>query len=123
MDQAENKRAKLGKTGELLAAEFLKSKGYRIICQNWRYKRDEIDIVAMHHQWMVFVEVKTRTGSAFGMPWESVDQRKQNAMVRAANAYITSHKIDLNVRFDIVSILQLPGQPVIIEIFENAFML
>lgn len=117
-----NKNAKLGKLGEQEAAVFLEALGYQILFRNWRSGQDEIDLIAMHKDWLIFIEVKTRSGTAFGQPWQFVDKRKRNALNRAANKFIVQNKVDCNVRFDIVSILISANQQMHIELIENAFI-
>ncbi|MBK1441115.1 YraN family protein [Parapedobacter sp. ISTM3] len=94
-----------GKNGENLAIQLLIKRGYRIRCQNWRYKNLEVDVIAEEGDVLVFIEVKTRTSAAFGMPYEFVDPAKQAKLVRAANHYIAANKYGGEIRFDIVSIL------------------
>jgi putative endonuclease len=118
-----NKGAKVGKIGENEASNYLEQLGYQILFRNWRNGKDEIDIVALHNNWVVFVEVKARTSQAFGEPWQAVNQRKQTAMIRAAEAYIAQNAVENNVRFDIVSVMVSPDSDVYIEIIENAFCL
>jgi putative endonuclease len=59
----------------------------------------------MHHEFLVIVEVKTRTGNSYGEPYTAVDIRKQRALIFAAECYLFTHHLDLEVRFDIISIL------------------
>ncbi|SEL50353.1 YraN family protein [Parapedobacter koreensis] len=94
-----------GKNGEDMAIQLLKRRGYRIRCQNWRHKNLEVDIVAEDGNILVFVEVKTRTSPAYGMPYEFVDVAKQAKLVRAANHYIATNQYGGEIRFDVVSIL------------------
>lgn len=117
----ENRASKLGILGENEAVNFLVNKGYRILHRNWRCGKDELDVVAMNEDILVFIEVKTRTGTAFGQPWESVDARKEEALYRVAAAYIEHFKIDCDVRFDIISIVVSPGMDFWIDHIENAF--
>lgn len=119
----DNSSAKLGKYGEAKALEFLKTKNFIIHECNWRYKKDEIDIVAERKGWFVFVEVKTRSGTAYGKPWEAVDERKEKAMIRAAEAYISEKNLDVNIRFDIISIVVYEDENILIEHIENAISL
>jgi len=114
-------KSETGLLGENEAALFLQNKGYEILHRNWRSGKDELDLVALFDNILVFVEVKTRTGTAFGQPWESVDERKQTALDRAAQAYIQQFNIEIDVRFDIISILVSPDKDVWIEHIENAF--
>ena len=98
---------KLGKRGELIAVDYLKSRGYKILEMNWRTKHKEIDIIALDKNEIVFIEVKTRKNNYFGDPEEAVDLKKQRFLVNAAENYIISNKIDLEARFDIISIISV----------------
>ena len=95
----------LGKKGEEMAQQFLSRKGYKIIATNWRYLKDEIDIIAHHDSFLVIVEVKTRRTNVFGEPEEAVSKKKQKFLVRAADAYVQQKNIEEEVRFDIVSVI------------------
>ena len=79
-----------GKWGEKLALDLLKSAGLKIVNQNWRYKRAEIDIVATDGEILVFVEVKTRAYADFGAPEAMVSKRKQRLLIDAGMAYMRS---------------------------------
>lgn len=59
---------RLGKEGEDRAAKFLKKQGYLILERNCRTRNGEIDLIAMHEGMVVFIEVKTRTNDAYGLP-------------------------------------------------------
>ncbi|HTD98661.1 MAG TPA: YraN family protein [Mucilaginibacter sp.] len=95
----------LGRKGESLAKTFLEAAGYEILDENWTHGKAEIDLVAYKNSVIIFTEVKTRSGNAFGEPEDFVDARKQKLLVEAADEYIylMDHKGD--VRFDIISIL------------------
>jgi len=108
-----------GKTGEAIAAEYLLSKGYTILEKNWHNHHQEIDIIAVKDNEMAIVEVKCRKGTPLIEPYASVTISKQKLLIKAANAYILHNNIDLETRFDIISIVI--GQEVIIEHIENAF--
>jgi len=95
----------LGKKGEELANQHLRNTGFSILHRNWRFKKDEVDIIAMDGNELVFVEVKTRSTSYFGEPEEAVDDRKQRLMIRAAEEYINKYDIGADIRFDIVSVI------------------
>ena len=95
----------LGKRGELIAIEYLESKGYKILENNWRTNRKEIDIIAIDNNEIVFIEVKTRRNNHYGDPEEAVDMKKQKHLINAAEDYIFSNKIDLDTRFDIISVI------------------
>lgn len=94
----------LGFKGEKLAREFLKSKGYKIIERNYRNGRNEIDIIANKDDLMIFVEVKARSGNAFGEPEDAVDHRKSEKIIDAAENYIFDKNWHGDIRFDIISI-------------------
>jgi putative endonuclease len=109
-----------GAEGENAAAEFLVGKGYEILERNYRHGRAEIDLVVREKNWLVFVEVKTRSNSSYGFPEEFVDGAKKQMILMAAKEYI--YKIDWqgNVRYDIVSILGTEFEREIVH-FEDAF--
>ncbi len=109
---------KLGRAGEQLAVKYLGDKGYEIIEVNWRDKHKEIDIIALDKDQIVFVEVKTRRNTFFGSPVEAVNMQKQKYLVDAAEEYLINNKIDLDARFDIISILMGNGKPSINHIKE-----
>lgn len=96
----------IGKSGEDLAAQFLEENGYHILERNWRFKHVEIDIIAKHHEFLVIVEVKTRKSDSYGEPYTFVNMRKQRSLIFAAERYVFSHYLDMEVRFDIISIIR-----------------
>jgi putative endonuclease len=98
----------LGKAGEALAMAHLEGKGYRILEKNWRWGREEIDIIARDGSFIVIVEVKTRASDFFAEPEASVTKSKQRILIRAANAYVNNRRQSGEVRFDIISILLRP---------------
>ncbi len=115
-------RKKTGDYGEDLAAHFLQKKGYTILARNYRKKFGEIDIIAKHEESLVFIEVKTRKSQRFGTGFEAVDYKKQLQLSRIAQDYISSHEmIDMDARFDVVSIMLSPETEPKIEIIANAF--
>jgi putative endonuclease len=109
-----------GKEGEKAAVAYLVKKGYRIIEINWRYNYKEIDIIAQDGEEMVFVEVKTRATTAFELPKEAVTKKKMKHLVYAADAYLQLKNIDLESRFDIISVLA-QDEFKILEHIEDAF--
>jgi putative endonuclease len=97
----------LGNIGEQLAVDLLLQKGYQIIERNWRYLKAEIDIIAQKEpKTLVVVEVKTRSNSFIGKPEEFVTDKKIKLLVKAANEYVITHKLDVEVRFDIIAIVK-----------------
>jgi len=116
------KRKELGDIGEELARKFLKKKGYRIHETNFRCREGEIDIIAEHKDYLVFVEVRTKTTSSFGSPEESVTSAKKEKLIASALAYMSSHKdLSGNWRIDFVGIeLDEKGKATRIELIQNA---
>lgn len=118
---------KTGDRGEELAVSFLEEAGYTILERNYRFEREEVDIVA-YHPWrkgeggeIVFVEVKARRGGAFGRPEEAVDDRKQQAIRRVTEAYLQERKLaGARVRFDVIGVHLGRGKPQV-EHFQDAF--
>lgn len=110
----------LGKKGENIATAHLREKGYKILKQNWRYGKDEIDIIAEIDDFIVFVEVKTRSTDYFGYPEEAVDDKKERFLIRAADEYIIQKDINKEARFDIISII-IDGNKQSIRHIEDAF--
>ena len=110
----------LGQLGENLAVEYLESKAYKILDRNYKWMRHEIDIVCSKANELVVVEVKTRHTSSFGAPYQAVTRSKQRQIIKVANEYIVKNKIDMDVRFDVLSIVKNQWQTSI-EHIENAF--
>ncbi|MBR5631730.1 MAG: YraN family protein [Bacteroidales bacterium] len=110
-----------GKLGEELAVNYLTGKGYEILERNWRNIHKEIDIIAKDGKFLVIVEVKTRQTDEYGEPDVAVTRKKQRMLIAAANAYITRKGLDMETRFDIISIIFRDGEPVI-EHIEDAFL-
>jgi len=113
-------KSTLGEQGETIAAIRLQQHGYKLITKNWRFKHKEIDIIAQKDGEIVFVEVKTRSNTFFEAPSEAVTIKKQRLLVEAANQYMIKNNIDMEARFDVVSVI-ISGGNEIVEIMENAF--
>ena len=110
-----------GKQGEEIAVNYLIEKGYEILERNWRNRHQEIDIIAKDGKELVIVEVKTRKSNNYGEPDLAVNKQKQRLLISAANAYIFRNKLDIDTRFDIISIVFKDDKPVIDHI-EDAFL-
>lgn len=110
-----------GKQGEEIAVKYLMDKGYEILERNWRNRHKEIDIIAKDGNELVVVEVKTRKSNDYGDPDFAVNKQKQRLLISAANSYIYSNNLDLDTRFDIISIIIKDGNPVVDHI-EDAFL-
>ena len=100
-----SKHNELGVKGEILACEFLQQKGYSILEINWRFSHYEVDIIAQYQQTLIFAEVKTRSTDYFGFPEEAVDKEKQERLAKAADEYMEQNNLEMDVRFDIISII------------------
>ncbi len=97
----------LGELGEQIAVDYLLSNGYRILERNWRYLKAEVDIIAQKEKGtLVILEVKTRSNNFIGNPEEFVSKKKIKLLVNAANEYVISRKLDVEVRFDIIAIVK-----------------
>lgn len=99
------KSGELGKKGEQIAVKYLKGEGYRIIVRNWYCDHREIDIIARKDDQIVIVEVKTRESDYFEEPWEAVSKTKIRNVVEAAEAWLIQEQVDLETRFDVISIV------------------
>ena len=96
----------LGKLGEEIAKNYLQKKKFRIVERGFRLYRGEIDLVAYDNETLVFIEVKTRSPGALGLPEESVDARKQGQIRKMAEGYLALNNLDdVECRFDVLSIL------------------
>jgi putative endonuclease len=115
-----NENMKTGNDGEDAARAFLEQKGYEILERNYRYRRSEVDLIVKHNNWLVFVEVKTRSSAFFGYPEEFVDRKKQFLIFEAAENYMYEKDWNGNVRYDIVSVMSAKGKMEVYHI-EDAF--
>ena len=113
-------RLDLGNKGENWAIKFLKEKGYKILERNLKTPFGEVDIIAKDRNTIVFIEVKTRSSDAFGQPFEAVNYQKQERLKKIALFYLKGIKIDLPIRFDVMSIIFRNGKTEINHII-NAF--
>ena len=104
-----------------MACQFLINKGHTILETNYRSGQGEIDIISRDGSILVFSEIKSRSGYAFGFPEEAVHQRKQQRLKQAAMAYLETGDSEQPIRFDVIAILLKPGQRTEIVHFEDAF--
>ena len=116
------KRRDTGILGEKLAKDFLKKRGYRILETNYRCPEGEIDIVAKHKDFLVFIEVRTKKSLEFGSPEESITPAKKERMKATAAYYQqTHHDLPPLWRIDVVAVeLNQKGKLSRIELIENA---
>ena len=111
----------LGKAGEAIARKELEALGYRILVTNWRYRRTEVDLIAMDGPILVFIEVKTRSSAIYGQPEEFITPRKEALLTSAAHAYIDLLDHEDEIRFDFISIIYKNEQNYKLEHFKDAF--
>ncbi len=111
----------LGKKGEQVALDYLTAKDYKILEQNWYFRKKEIDIIAEKDDFLVIVEVKSRSVGFQENPRDAVNMKKQRFLIQAANAYIDKYDINLEVRFDILTVVFFKNQEYEIEHIDDAF--
>jgi putative endonuclease len=116
------KRRETGILGEKLARDFLKKRGYRIREANYRCPEGEIDLIAQHKDFLVFIEVRTKRSLEFGSPEESITPAKRERLRTVASHYQQTHSnLPQLWRIDVVAIeLDKKGKPSRIELIENA---
>lgn len=110
----------LGIFGENLAVSHILNKGYTILDRNYKFNKKEIDIVAILGNQLVVIEVKARQTAEIGEPWMAVTRSKQKIIIQVANHYLKMKNIDLDTRFDVISIVHNSFRTKI-EHIEDAF--
>ncbi len=114
-------RGELGRRGEAVAEGFLRDRRYTIVARNFRCRAGEIDLVALDGATLVFVEVRSRRGTAMGTPLESVDGRKQAQVTRVARHFLAARGwADRTARFDVIGV-RFDREPPDVEHVQNAF--
>jgi len=111
----------VGRAGEEAACQFLTAQGYRILHRNLRFRAGELDVVAEEDGTLVFVEVKTRSGSSYGTAAEAITPRKREQLVRLAFIYLARQGQERPCRFDVVTVAPTPGGGWQCELIRNAF--
>ncbi|CAG5076749.1 YraN family protein [Parvicella tangerina] len=110
-----------GSFGEDHAIQFLQNADYKIITRNWRYLKGEIDIIAKKDDWLVFVEVKTRSSLDFGNPEEFVTPKQQRLIINTAHQFIVDNDRQEEARFDVIGVVVQNGKVVQLDHIEGAF--
>ncbi|HZK01310.1 MAG TPA: YraN family protein [Anaerovoracaceae bacterium] len=110
---------RLGKMGEAKAILYLEREGYMIVSQNYKCKFGELDIIAMEGETLVAIEVKTRRTLTFGMPCESITEKKKRHISRAFTHFAKYNQINMDMRIDVIEMLLLDGN-VYINHIKNA---
>jgi putative endonuclease len=116
-------RQALGRAGEAVAARWLQRRGWRIVGERFRSGHRDLDLIAVREGTVAFVEVKTRTGTAFGDPVEAVSWRKRRELIRSAMVWMDRFgPPGASYRFDVVAVV-IVGRDARIRHVENAFSL
>ena len=111
------KRHVIGQYGENIAERYLKNKGYNIIARNFSCKQGELDIIAENKEYVVFVEVKTRSNYLYGKPRDAVGKNKREHMYKVAKYYLHIQGWEERfVRFDVIEVYMEKGLAKVIHI-------
>ncbi|OGP82480.1 MAG: YraN family protein [Deltaproteobacteria bacterium RBG_16_54_11] len=112
----------MGSRGEDLAVQYLKKRGFKVIERNYHCQWGEIDLIAREKNTLVFIEIKARSSSEYGLPQEAVDRFKQKKLIEVARYYLAERHLteDIPARFDVVAIHLTPAGPQI-ELIKDAF--
>lgn len=112
----------VGRRGEEAVCLFLEHEGFEVLERNWRCPSGEADIIATDGEHLVFVEVKTRSSEAIGLPEEAVTREKRRRYEEIALAYLRSSTLgSMYVRFDVASVTLLDGDRGLLRYHRNAF--
>ena len=110
-----------GNKGEDMAAEYLIAQGYTILHRNWRFRNWEVDIIANKGKFLHFIEIKTRTSSAYGKPEESISRKKMTNLKNAAEEYQYMHPEWKYIQFDVLAITLHYDQPNEFYLIEDVY--
>lgn len=115
-------RRSLGQRGEELAAAELSRRGYEVLHRNWRCPAGEVDLIARHAGWLIFVEVRARRGRDLGTPEASITPAKQARLIQVAESYLVEVGAgDIDWRIDVAAVEFAPnGKLLRIDVYENA---
>ena len=112
----------LGRAGEQVAVEHLVARGLVVLARNWRRREGELDVVATDGRSLVVCEVKTRSGVGYGLPVEAVTRAKAARIRRLAQQWLAESRARwVEVRFDVVAVLLVPGRAAQVEHYEGPF--
>jgi putative endonuclease len=115
-------RATTGRTGEDAAARWYAERGYTLVARNWRCRLGELDLIAHRGGVLVFCEVKTRRGAAYGPGFEAVHARKRAKLRALADAFLIGEGVGASgMRFDVASVALGAAGSTAVEVFEDAF--
>lgn len=115
-------RNSLGPLGEEYAQKYLKKRGFSLVEKNYRCRFGEIDLIMKNKEYLIFAEVKTRSGQLFAQPKEYVDYRKQKKIILTAEWFLSQYETCLQPRFDVIEVFfDRIGNKPRIEHIPNAF--
>jgi putative endonuclease len=115
-------RRVVGAAGEDAVAAWYAAEGYEVLDRNWRVREGELDVIARRDDTLVFCEVKTRRGDAFGLPAEAVTFRKQQRLRTLAARWLADHRVHVDtLRFDVASVLPDGTGGWSVDVLEAAF--
>jgi putative endonuclease len=120
----DRRKLELGARGEALAVAWYTGRGYAVLSRNWRCREGELDLVLSRDRCVVFCEVKTRTGTGFGLPAEAVTGEKQRRLRRLATRWLGEHRPSegfADLRFDVACVTLRPGSAPDVDVIEGAF--
>ncbi|MEP3207998.1 MAG: YraN family protein [Maribacter sp.] len=100
------KHNEFGKEGEEIAVEYLMKQGYQIKYKNYRYLKAEIDIIAQQENTLAIIEVRARSNDRIIPIADTITKKKIQLLVLAADHYIVENDLDVEVRFDVITILK-----------------
>jgi putative endonuclease len=116
-----DRRSERGRTGEDAALRVYERRGFALVARNWRCQLGELDLVVVRRDLLVFSEVKSRSGPAFGGGYEAVTWAKRRKIRSLAEAFLQRNAFErARVRFDVASVW-LGARGADVEIFEDAF--
>jgi putative endonuclease len=115
-------RRHLGAFGEDAVARWYEDRGYEVVDRNWRVREGELDLVLRHGRTIVFCEVKTRRGDAYGSPFDAVTVAKQRRLRTLALRWLAEHPVRAaTLRFDVAAVRAGRAGPAEIEVLSDAF--
>ncbi len=124
-DSKEKYKIELGRRGEAIALEYLKKLGYKLIAKNYNCPRyGEIDLIMQDRNYLVFIEVRTKSNTLYGTPLETINYEKRRQIEKMARQYLSREKVnpDTFCRFDLVGIVLEKNQNPEIEYIKDAFI-
>jgi len=120
----DRRKLDLGARGEDLAVAWYMDQGYRLLDRNWRCREGELDVVVSRDRCVVFCEVKTRSGTGFGLPAEAVTGEKQRRLRRLASRWLGAQPPSVSfaeVRFDVACVTLRGGVEPALDVITAAF--